>query len=193
MSETGVSTGAALPGNGRILLTTEQIQKRVCDVARQVSDDYQGRALSLVGVLESGFIFMADLVRALEVPVTCQFVKPELREVQPGSVEIFYAPEVDVRGANVLLVEAVVQSGVTTEFLMRNLMARGAASVKLLALLDKQAARRVALQPDYFGFLIEDTFVFGYGLGTPDFGRNLPYIVSSDTPPPSRSQSEAEY
>lgn len=83
-----------------------------------------------------------------------------------------------MQGQHVLLVEALVQSGVTTEFLMRNLAGRGAASVKLAALLDKQSARRVSLQPDYFGFLMTESFVIGYGLGAQLLGRNLPYIAA---------------
>jgi hypoxanthine phosphoribosyltransferase len=76
-----------------------------------------------------------------------------------------------------LLVEALVQSGITSEFLIRNLVGRGAAGVKLAVLLDKQSARRVSLQPDYFGFLMNESFVVGYGLGEPHLGRNLPYIA----------------
>ena len=79
---------------------------------------------------------------------------------------------------DVLIVEAILQSGQTSEFLIRNMMGRGAASVKLIALLDKQKARRVALQPDYFGFVLDESFVVGYGLGAPDVGRNLPYIAA---------------
>jgi hypoxanthine phosphoribosyltransferase len=79
------------------------------------------------------------------------------------------------------MVETLVQSGVTSEFLMRNLQARGAATVRLVTLLDRQAARRVSLQPDYFGFLVDEPFVFGYGLGAPDRARNLPYLATSDT------------
>ena len=85
---------------------------------------------------------------------------------------------VNVEGKDVLLVEALVQSGITSEFLIRNLYGRGAANVKLAAFLDKQTARRVPLQPDYFGFLMSESFVVGYGLGTPDLGRNLPYIAA---------------
>jgi hypoxanthine phosphoribosyltransferase len=81
-----------------------------------------------------------------------------------------------VQGQDVLLVEALVQSGITSEFLIRNLHGRGARTVKLAALLDKQTARRVPLQPDYFGFLMSESFVVGYGLGNPHLGRNLPYI-----------------
>lgn len=165
----------------RVLLSAEQIKKRVQEMARQISADFKGRTVYLVGVLENGFIFMADLVRELEVPIVCQFVKPALKEADANVTEIFFSPEVDVNGQHVLLVETLVQSGVTSEFLMRNLIGRGAASVKLAALLDKQSARRVPLQPDYFGFLMNESFVVGYGLGTPHLGRNLPYIAARES------------
>jgi hypoxanthine phosphoribosyltransferase len=128
--------------------------------------------------MENGFIFMADLVRELDIPVVCQFVKGEFNDEHPSTTEIFYSPEVEVAGKDVLLVEALIQSGVTSEFLLRNLASRGASSVKLAVLLDKQAARRVSLQPDYFGFLLNDSFVVGYGLGDMHSGRNLPYIAA---------------
>ena len=147
-------------------------------MARQISIDYQGKTLYVVCVLENGFIFMSDLVRELEIPVVCQFLKPEFKESHPNTTEIFFSPEVNVEGKDVLLVEALVQSGITSEFLIRNLYGRGAANVKLAAFLDKQTARRVPLQPDYFGFLMSESFVVGYGLGTPDLGRNLPYIAA---------------
>ena len=132
----------------------------------------------MVAVMENGFIFMADLVRELDIPVVCQFVKGEFNDEHPSTMEIFYSPEVEVAGKDVLLVEALIQSGVTSEFLLRNLAGRGASSVKLAVLLDKQAARRVSLQPDYFGFLLNDSFVVGYGLGDMHSGRNLPYIAA---------------
>ncbi len=161
----------------RILLSAEQIRKRVQEMARQISRDFQGKTIHVVGVMENGFIFMADLVRELEMPVVCLFVKAEFNDADPSTTEIFFSPEVNVQGQHVLLVEALVQSGVTSEFLMRNLVGRGAASVKLAVLLDKQSARRVSLQPDYFGFLMNESFVVGYGLGERHFGRNLPYIA----------------
>ena len=161
----------------RILLPAEQIRKRVQEMARQISNDYRGRTLYLVGVMENGFIFMADLVRELDLNVVCLFVRAESKEANSTTTEIFFSPELDVKGQHVLLVEALVQSGLTTEFLIRNLAGRGAASVKLAVLLDKQSARRVSLQPDYFGFLMNESFVVGYGLGDQHFGRNLPYIA----------------
>jgi len=162
----------------RILLSAEQLRKRVQEMARQISADFQGKTLYVVCVLENGFVFMADLVRELEIPVVCQFVKPQFKDTNPSTTEIFFSLEVDVKGQHVLLVETLVQSGITSEFLMRNLVGRGAASVKLAALLDKQSARRVPLQPDYFGFLMNESFVVGYGLGAPQLGRNLPYIAA---------------
>jgi hypoxanthine phosphoribosyltransferase len=163
----------------RVLVSAEQIGRRVKEIARQVSDDFKGKTLYAVCVLENGFIFMADLLREVTVPVVCQFVKPEFSDIQTGSIvttEIFFSPEIKVEGQHVLLIEALVQSGITSDFLVRNILARGAASVKLCALLDKQTARRIALQPDYFGFLIDESFVVGYGLGAPHLGRNLPYV-----------------
>ena len=161
----------------RILLPAEQIRKRVQEMARQISNDFRGRTLYVVGVMENGFIFMADLVRELDLNVVCLFVRAESKEANSTTTEIFFSPELDVQGQHVLLVEVLVQSGLTTEFLIRNLAGRGAASVKLAVLLDKQSARRVSLQPDYFGFLMNESFVVGYGLGDQHFARNLPYIA----------------
>jgi hypoxanthine phosphoribosyltransferase len=166
----------------RVVISAEQIRKRVQEMARQISNDFRGKTLHVVGVMENGFIFMADLVRELELNVVCQFVKAESKEADSNTVEIFFSPELDVSGQDVLLVEALVQSGITSEFLIRNLVTRGAASVKLAVLLDKQSARRVSLQPDYFGFLMNESFVVGYGLGERHFGRNLPYIAGRAEP-----------
>lgn len=179
MSSGEIVTNPKAPaGYTRILLTAAQIGRRVQEIARQISMDYHDQTLYVICVLDNSFVFMADLVRELQVPVVCQFVKPEFKEASSSTTEIFYSPEVDVHGQHVLLVEALVQSGVTTEFLIRNLYGRGAASVKLATLLDKQSARRIPLQPDYFGFLLNESFVVGYGLGAPHFGRHLPYIAA---------------
>ncbi|HYN15995.1 MAG TPA: phosphoribosyltransferase family protein [Terriglobales bacterium] len=173
-------------GELKVVFTAEQIAARVRELADKISGDYRGRTVYAVCVLENGFVFMADLVRALDVPVVCQFMKPETREVEHGA-EIFFSPEVNVQGKDVLLVEGIVQSGVTQEFLMRNLTARGAVSVKLATLLDKQAERRVALQADYSGYALGESYVLGYGLGSPLLGRNLPYVASAANTPAAAS------
>jgi hypoxanthine phosphoribosyltransferase len=168
----------------RTVIPAEQIQKRVREMGRQISDDYRGRTIHLLALLENGFIFMADLVRALDVPVICQFIKPRYHEDKAdgasGILEIFFSHQSDIRDQHVLVVEGLVHSGITTEFLMSDLKARGAASVKLATLLDRQSARRVQLQPDYFGFLVDEAFMVGYGLGSPEqTNRNLAYVGSA--------------
>ena len=170
----------------RPVISTDQIQKRVKELARQISDDYKGQTVQMLAVLENAFMFQADLVRALEVPVVCQFIKPKYSRPPSGAthdvMEIFFSHEPDIRGQHILLVEGLVHSGVTSEFLMSDLRARGAASVKLVTLLDRQSARRVPLQPDYFGFLVDETFLVGYGLGEAEqTSRNLPYLAAANS------------
>jgi len=182
----------------RQVISTEHIQKRVKELGRQISDDYKGhvqhQTIQVLAVLENAFMFVADLVRALDVPVVCQFIKPRYSkpkssqpEGDPAShiTEIFFSHEPDIRGQHILLVEGLVHSGVTSEFLMSDLRARGAASVKLVTLLDRQSARRVLLQPDYFGFLVDDAYLVGYGLGAVEqTNRNLPYLAAASSGAP---------
>ena len=167
----------------RQIISAEQIQKRVREMARQISDDYRGKTIHVLGVLENSFLFMADLVRALEPAIVCTFIKPQYIQRQGGEgppmLEIFFSHQLDIRGQHVLLLEGLVHSGVTAEFLMSDLRARGAATVKLAVLLDRQVARRVQLQPDYFGFLVDQGFLVGYGLGSAaQTYRNLPFVAS---------------
>ena len=174
----------------RPVITTDQIQKRIKELGRQISDDYKGQTVQVLAVLENAFMFVADLVRTLEVPVVCQFIKPKYSRTQGGSagevMEIFFSHEPEIRGQHILLVEGLVHSGVTSEFLMSDLRSRGAASVKLVTLVDRQSARRVPLQPDYFGFLVDETFLVGYGMGAVEqTNRNLPYLAAANPRDPS--------
>ena len=167
----------------RPVISAEQIQKRVRELGRQISDDYRGETIVALGILENAFIFMGDLVRAIDIPVVCTFIKPRYQQTKRGDaplLEIVFSHELEIENKNVLLVEGLIHSGVTTEFLMSDLRARRAKSVKVVTLLDRQAARRVPLQPDYFGFLVDDAFLCGYGLGRPEqTGRNLPFVAAS--------------
>jgi hypoxanthine phosphoribosyltransferase len=167
----------------RQVISTEHIQKRVKELGRQISDDYKGTTIQALAVLENSFMFMADLMRTLDVPVVCQFIKPKYSKQgnNAGAIlEIFFSHEPDIRGHHILLIEGLVHSGLTSEFLMNDLRLRGAASVKLCTLLDRQSARRVALQPDYFGFLVDDAFLVGYGLGAVEqTNRNLSYVAAN--------------
>jgi hypoxanthine phosphoribosyltransferase len=109
---------ATTASNRKIVVTTEQLQKRVSELARQINQDYAGKALHVLCVLPNGFMFGADLVRQLEMPVVCTFVRPESKDtIQGGTevMEIFFTPEEDVKGKDILIVEALVQSGITRE------------------------------------------------------------------------------
>ena len=136
---------STLIGQLRPVIAAEQIQKRVKEMARQISDDYRGQTIHALAVLENGFMFMSDLVRVLDTPVICTFIKPkysnQIGSGPSGVLEIFFSHELDIRGQHVLLVEGLVHSGVTSEFLMNDLRSRGAASVKL-ATLARSAVRK---------------------------------------------------
>ena len=168
----------------RILFHEQTILSRLDELAQEITEEYRGKELTVVAVLNGSFMFMADLVRAMDgASVVCTFIKPkystQVGDGANGVLEIFFSHDLDIRNQHVLLVEGLVHSGVTSEFLMSDLRSRGAASVKLATLLDRQCARRVQLQPDYFGFLVDETFLVGYGLGSAEqTGRNLPFLAS---------------
>jgi hypoxanthine phosphoribosyltransferase len=168
------------PSTSDIVISSEQVQKRVREMARQITHDYAGKTIHALAVLENGFMFLSDLIRAIDLPVVCQFIKPQYRDDLGGMLEIFFSHDIAVQDQHILLVEGILHSGVTTEFLLNDLRGRGAATVKTAALLDRQCARRVQLQPDYFGFLVDSTYLMGYGLGSPEqTNRNLPYLTVS--------------
>jgi hypoxanthine phosphoribosyltransferase len=165
-----------------IVVSEAQLQTRISALGRRISRDYQGRSIYCVGVLENGFIFLADLLRSIQGNVRCQFVRTNVREILENNIsttEIFYTPEVDVTSQHVLLCEGIVSSGQTTEFLIRNLKARGAASIAVCTLLDRQSARRVDLEVNYYGFQVGPQWLAGFGLGSPTLERNLPFIFAA--------------
>ncbi len=165
-----------------IVISEAQLQSRIAALGRRISRDYAGRSIFCIGVLENGFIFVADLLRSIQGEVRCQFVRTNVREILDNNIhttEIFYTPEVDVEGQHVLLCEGIVSSGQTTDFLIRNLKARGAASIKVCTLLDRQSSRRVEIEVDYFGFQVGPQWLAGFGLGSPTRQRNLPFIFAA--------------
>jgi hypoxanthine phosphoribosyltransferase len=172
----------ATAANYQIVISEAQLRQRIEALGRQISRDFEGRVVYCVGILEDGFVFVADLVRAITGDVICQFVKPHTQGLGEGNIattEIFYAPEADVAGQHVLLCHGLLCTGQTTDFLIRNFQARGAASVSVCALLDRHSARRVHLEVNYCGFLVGPQFLAGYGLGTPSLNRNLPFIYAA--------------
>jgi len=175
--------GAAIfPGDRlRVVFTEKQIQKRVSELAAQVNRDYQGKTLHVIGILENCFLFMADLVRILNLPVICHFLKAEIKDNSTGAVamrEIVYTPKVEVAGKTVLLVDGILQSGVTIDHLVRIMQAQQAESVCIAALIEKTDERKVDVSTEYVGFKTQEKFLVGYGLGFQEKYRNLPHIAT---------------
>jgi len=179
----------AATGNNhlKVAISEKAIHKRVRELAKQIDRDYRGKILHVIGILEDCYLFMADLVRALTVPVVYSFIRSQVRDSDSGLVairEILYIPPVDaagktllLEGKEVLLVDGVLQSGVTLDHLYRTLLAQHPASLRTAALLDKTEERKVDIPVDYAGFKVSGKFWVGYGLGYQDQYRNLPYLA----------------
>jgi hypoxanthine phosphoribosyltransferase len=164
----------------KVVFDEKEIRKRVRELAKQINRDYAGKTLHVVGILENCFVFMADLVRALTIPVVCSFVRSQVRDSDSGMVamrEIMYIPPVKAAGTDLLLVEGVLQSGITLDHLCRTLLAQQPASLRTATLIDKTDERRVDVPVDYAGFTISGRFLVGYGLGYQEQYRNLPYLA----------------
>jgi hypoxanthine phosphoribosyltransferase len=164
----------------KVVFDEKEIRKRVRELAKQINRDYAGKTLHVVGILENCFVFMADLVRALTVPVVCSFVRSQVRDSDSGLVamrEIMYIPPVKAAGTDLLLVEGVLQSGITLDHLCRTLLAQQPASLRTATLIDKADERRIDVPVDYAGFTISGRFLVGYGLGYQEQYRNLPYLA----------------
>jgi hypoxanthine phosphoribosyltransferase len=171
---------AASGGNVQVVISETQIRRRVREMTKQINRDYQGKTLHVVGILEDCFLFMADLVRALTIPVVCYFVRSQVRDSDSGLVamrEIMYIPPVDAAGKDILLVNTILESGVTLDHLCRTLLAQKPASLRTATLLDKAEERKVDVPIEYLGFKVSGRFLVGYGLGYQGQYRNLPYLA----------------
>lgn len=165
----------------RVIFTEKQIKKRVSELAAQVNRDSQGKTLHVIGILENCFLFMADLVRNLTVPVICHFLKAETTDTSSGGVavrEIVYTPRVEVAGKDVLLVDGILQSGLTIDHLVRVMLAHQANSVRIAELIEKTDEKKVDVATAYVGFKTQEKLLVGYGLGFQDKYRNLPHIAA---------------
>ncbi len=157
-----------------------QLAKRVRSMGGAISRDYKGRTLDVVILYENGFVFAADLVRKIAPQVVCHFVRVDIRDLQFSGHdrrEIYFSRPPRLANRDVLLVDAVIKSGVTQDFLMQRLQEDRPRSLRLAVLIDKPADRRVNLKPDYFGFAAASKYLAGYGLaGTRGGYGNLPYV-----------------
>ncbi|MDD5168949.1 MAG: hypoxanthine phosphoribosyltransferase [Syntrophales bacterium] len=167
-----------------ILFHRETIRTRIGELAAAIDRDYHGKELVVIGVLKGAFIFMADLIRCLKISCVVDFVRLAsygAGSVSSGQVVITKDIETEIRGRDVLIVEDIVDTGLTLTFLVEVIRSRGPASVAVCAFLDKRGRRKVPFEADYVGFSMEDAFVVGYGLDFNEKARFLPdvYIVKN--------------
>ena len=170
----------AEPGVGEILVQRDELQHRVRELAQQISHDYEGRSLFLVGVLKGAVFFLSDLMRHLEVPCELDFMAVSSygsSTDSSGVVRILKDLDAPIEGRDVLIVEDIVDSGLTLSYLLRTLEARDPASLQVCALLTKPGRRKVELPIEYVGFEIPNRFAIGYGLDHTERFRNLPYVA----------------
>lgn len=164
-----------------VLLSESQIRERIATLAAEIERDYpEGEEIHLVGVLKGGFMFMADLVRAMTTRVSMDFMAlSSYGKGTTSSGQVMVLKDVDssLEGRNVIIVEDIVDTGLTLHYLQNILKARAPRSVRTACLLSKPSRRQVDVQVDYIGFTIDDHFVIGYGLDYAERYRNLPYIA----------------
>ena len=160
----------------KLILSEKKVQQKVGALARQISQDYSGKEVLLIGVLKGAFIFMADLARRMTIPLQIDFVRLASygTETQSsGKVKFTKDLETTIRGKDVIVVEDIIDTGITLHQLVKRLKARRPRSLKVVALLDKPSRRKVIFQADYVGFPMKNHFVVGYGLDCGEEYRNL--------------------
>jgi hypoxanthine phosphoribosyltransferase len=171
--------------NLEVLFSEEKIQERIKELGAEITRDYAGRNPLLIGVLKGACFFLSDLLRSIDTRLSIEFMAISSYGSSTrtsGEVRIMKDLDVPIEGRDILVVEDIVDTGLTLSYLMANLKSRGAASVKLAALLDKHDRREKDVDIDYLGFQIPDAFVVGYGLDYAERYRNLPFIAVLKNP-----------
>jgi hypoxanthine phosphoribosyltransferase len=169
------------PRIGEILVQPDQLKHRVAELGQEISRDYEGRDLLLVGVLKGAVFFLSDLMRHIDIPCEVDFMAVASygsSTESSGVVRILKDLDAAIAGRDVLIVEDIVDSGLTLKYLLRNLGARGPATLEVCALLTKPGRLQVDLRTRYIGFEIPNRFAIGYGLDLAERYRNLPYVAA---------------
>ena len=169
--------------NPEVLFSAEQIQKRVRQVGAEIGKEYAGQQVCVVGLMKNCLVFMADLIRAIPIPLTCYMVR-----TKKGGGEIVYSAEVPYEGRHILLLDDVLDTGVTLSYLVDHIREHRPKSLKVCALIDRVQDRKVDLQPDWVVFSLReplDRFLVGYGLDYAELYRGLPYIGALPRPAPA--------
>jgi len=164
---------------GRPLFTPEQIQDKVRSLAAQISQDYEGKEILAIGILKGAFMFFSDLVRQIRVPLTVDFIiaSSYVKTQTTGEVKIYYDVREPIERRHILLIEDIIDTGITLNYIRERLLQRSPESLKICAFLDKRERRIVDVPVDYKGFVIPNEYVVGYGLDYDNRYRNLPYIA----------------
>ena len=163
----------------KVLLSEEQLSQKIAELGEEISKDYQGKEIVAICVLKGAILFMADLARAVKVPMALDFMAVSSYgngTSTSGTVRILKDLDNSIEGKHVLVVEDIIDSGVTLKYLLKNLKSRKPASIKLCTLLNKPERRRVEVDIDHCGFTVPDYFLVGYGLDNAEKYRNLPFI-----------------
>ena len=163
----------------KVLISRDELKAKTEELAAQISKDYEDKELLLVGVLKGGFMFLSDLARAISIPVSLDFISVSSygnSTVSSGVVRILKDIDYDITGKHVLIVEDLIDTGLTLTYLKDLFGAKHCASVRICTILDKPERRKVSLEPDYRGIVIPDEFVVGYGLDYAEKYRNLPDV-----------------
>lgn len=163
---------------GKPLFTTRQIQAKVRELAQIISKDYAGKEVLAVGILKGSFMFFSDIVREIEVPLTIDFILASsyVKSETSGEVKIHYDIREDISDKHVLLIDDIVDTGITLNQIRERILTRFPLSLKICTFLDKKERREVDIPLDYVGYVIPNQFVVGYGLDYDNKYRNLPYI-----------------
>lgn len=162
-----------------ILFDEQQIAGRVSELGALLTNDYKGKKLLCIGILNGSAVFMSDLVRKIDLPLRMEFMAASSYgsgSVSSGEVKITRDISFDISGYDVLIIEDIIDTGFTLSYLKKMLLERGPASVKICTIFDKPSRRRAQITPDYTGFIVPDEFIVGYGLDYDNRYRNLPYI-----------------
>jgi hypoxanthine phosphoribosyltransferase len=164
-----------------ILVTEEEIQKKVKELGERITRDYQGKNLMLIGILKGAVMFLSDLAKNIKIPVLIDFMAVSsygTSSESTGIVRIIKDLECNIDDKDILIVEDIIDTGLTLSYLTDNLRKRRAKSVRIVTLLDKPERRKVDVPVDYVGFVIPDEFVIGYGIDYAERYRNLPFVAS---------------
>ncbi len=164
-----------------MLISREEIEKRLTEIAKQLEKDYENEKVIFVGILKGSFVFLADIIRKVKIPIEIDFMTASSygnETVSSGSVKIVKDIDINVKNKHILLVEDIVDTGYTLDYVKKFLDSKGAKSVKCLALLDKPERRKVDIDVEYIGFTIPDKFIVGYGIDYAQKYRNLDHIAA---------------